>query len=234
MLSASIITKRARNNKCAMHNVPVTDSLRDCLIHSPQNSTDSTRWTGVYPAEFSRLLCTMSYTVATASWRIYAVALEVLRCVALVPVKATAQWLPFCSSSVNEPPKWSHDNKQCAPDTDIEGRSQNPYSTPCNGVVSHGAPIGRIQVFAEHTRRNKCKKNASMTFARRAAFHTFLSLSSDHSTYALTNHGYFDRGKYRIPPTEAPCRDNDGAGSGISGLYLWLHSKCEIHSRNYI
>ena len=28
--------------------------------------------------------------------------------------------------------------------TDIERRSSNSYTTPCNGVVSHGAPIGGI------------------------------------------------------------------------------------------
>ena len=28
-------------------------------------------------------------------------------------------------------------------------------------------------------------------------------------------------GKTRIPPIGAPCLDKDGAGSGISGLYLW-------------
>ena len=40
----------------------------------------------------------------------------------------------------------------------------------------------------------------------------------------LTNHGYFDRGKNTNTPILAPCRNKDGAGSGISGLYLWgLH-----------
>ena len=38
----------------------------------------------------------------------------------------------------------------------------------------------------------------------------------------LTNHGYFDRGKTRIPPIWAPCRNKDVASSGISGVYLWV------------
>ena len=37
-----------------------------------------------------------------------------------------------------------------------------------------------------------------------------------------TNHGYFDYGKTRRSPNSVPCQDQDGAGSGIPGLYLWL------------
>ena len=40
---------------------------------------------------------------------------------------------------------------------DIEKRSQNSYTAPCNGVVSHGD----IQGFADHIRRKKRKQNAS-------------------------------------------------------------------------
>ena len=32
-------------------------------------------------------------------------------------------------------------------------------------------------------------------------------------------------GKTRIPPIGAPCQDKGGAGSGISGLYLWDRQK---------
>ena len=31
--------------------------------------------------------------------------------------------------------------------TDIEKRSQNSYTAPCNGDVSHGPPIGGIRGF---------------------------------------------------------------------------------------
>ena len=68
--------------------------------------------------------------------------------------------------------------------TDIERRSQNSYTALCNGVVNHGAPIGGIQVFANHTRGNKRKQNVSTIFPRRAAFHECLSSHSDHSLYA--------------------------------------------------
>ena len=49
--------------------------------------------------------------------------------------------------------------------------------------VSHAAPIGGIQVFANHTHKNKCKQNVPTISARRAAFHACLSLCSDRSIY---------------------------------------------------
>ena len=59
-----------------------------------------------------------------------------------------------------------------------------------------------------------------------------LSSCSNHDTCRqhthLTNHGYFDYGKTRKPPNSAPCRDQDGAGSGISGVYLWVIAKILI------
>ena len=47
-----------------------------------------------------------------------------------------------------------------------------------------GAQIGGIQVFADHTRGNKCKQNASTIFERLAAFHACLFAQLDCSTYA--------------------------------------------------
>ena len=48
--------------------------------------------------------------------------------------------------------------KTCSPWSmiiDIQGRSQTLYTTPCNGVVSHGAQIGGLPVFADQIRKNK-------------------------------------------------------------------------------
>ena len=45
--------------------------------------------------------------------------------------------------------------------TDMEGRSQTSYTTPCNGVVNHGAPIGGIRVLTDHSRDNKRKQKAA-------------------------------------------------------------------------
>ena len=40
----------------------------------------------------------------------------------------------------------------------------------------------------------------------------------------LMNHGYFDRRKNPNTPIETHVGIKDDAGSGISGLYLWMHS----------
>ena len=42
---------------------------------------------------------------------------------------------------------------QCVSLINIHGRSQTSYTAPCNGVVSHGAQIGDLWVFADHTRK---------------------------------------------------------------------------------
>ena len=34
-------------------------------------------------------------------------------------------------------------------------KGDTSYTTPCNGVVSHGAQIGGLRDFADHTRKNK-------------------------------------------------------------------------------
>ena len=41
----------------------------------------------------------------------------------------------------------------------------------------------------------------------------------------LANQGYFDRWKNPNTPIGDPCRDKDGAGTGISGLNLWLYAR---------
>ena len=66
--------------------------------------------------------------------------------------------------------------------TDIERRSQNYYTTPCHRQT--WSSNWGIQVFPNHTGRNKCKWHAPTIFARCAAFHVCSSSSSDHSTYA--------------------------------------------------
>ena len=40
----------------------------------------------------------------------------------------------------------------------------------CNGIISHGAPIEGVRVFADHARGNKCKQIAPTIFARCVAF----------------------------------------------------------------
>ena len=76
--------------------------------------------------------------------------------------------------------------------TDIQGRSQTSYTTPCNGVLSPGAQIGGIWVFVVHTRRNKRKQNVSTIFVPHAAFHLHAQIAVH---MHLTNHGYCDPSK---------------------------------------
>ena len=88
------------------------------------------------------------------------------------------------------------------PVTYIQGRSQTSYTAPCYGVISHGAQIEGIWVFADHTHENTRKQNASTVFACCAAFHTCLFSRSDRSTYAPD--------ESQIPPIRAPCQDKNG------------------------
>ena len=62
----------------------------------------------------------------------------------------------------------------CRPQIE-ERRSQNSYTVLCNDIISHGAPIGDILVFADQTRGNNRKQNGSMIFVHHAAFHACLS-----------------------------------------------------------
>ena len=63
------------------------------------------------------------------------------------------------------------------------------------------------------------------------ACHGCLSERSDFSRCRwhkhLTNHNYCDREKTQIPPIGAPCREENGVDSQISGLNLWLIFKKE-------
>ena len=67
--------------------------------------------------------------------------------------------------------------------TDTQGRSQTSYTAPCNGAVSHGAQIGGLWVFDDHTRKHKHKANRSTIFACCAAFYSCLSPGGGHSTF---------------------------------------------------
>ena len=66
--------------------------------------------------------------------------------------------------------------------TDIHQRYQTSTTALCNGIVSHGAQFGGLQVFADHTRKSKRKINALMILAHCTAFNAWLSSRSDRST----------------------------------------------------
>ena len=77
--------------------------------------------------------------------------------------------------------------------------------------------------FLPHTQKHTPIQAATI-FARRAAFYASLSSRSDRGRCRcyihLTSHGYFDHGKTRRASISAPCRNKDGAYSGICRVYL--------------
>ena len=56
--------------------------------------------------------------------------------------------------------------------SDIHQRSQTSYTPLCNGIVSHGAHFGGLQVFANR-HKNKRKTNAFTIFVWHATFFVF-------------------------------------------------------------
>ena len=90
-------------------------------------------------------------------------------------------YYPFCLEN-NFPIWFNHCCMQAlwVWSTDKHQRSQTSYTTLCNGVISHAAQFGGLQVFADHTR----KTNMFTIFVRRVAFCAWLSSCSDRGTYA--------------------------------------------------
>ena len=83
------------------------------------------------------------------------------------------------------------------------------YTTPCNGVVSHGAQIGVFGFFPT-THKNKRKQNVSMDDlhapVRRFTFFYFHAQTTVTIRTQLTNYCYmnFDRGKNPNTPNLSP------------------------------
>ena len=91
--------------------------------------------------------------------------------------------------------------------TDIERRSQNSHTAPCNGAVNHGAPIKSLRVFADHTNGNKCKKIAPTIFICCVAFHEYFSSCPDCNIYAPDESRLFcSQEKPEYPQLEAHAR----------------------------
>ena len=80
--------------------------------------------------------------------------------------------------------------------TDIERRSHNSYTAPCNGGVSHGAPIGGIRLFlpTTHAETNANKMHPQSLWVVIRFTCVYLHAQTAVHTH-LTNHGYFDSGK---------------------------------------
>ena len=101
----------------------------------------------------------------------------------------------------------------------IDRRSQNSYTALCNGFVSHGAQIRGIRIFADavHAETNANKICPRYLRAVRRFARVYLYTQAAVNTH-LMNHGCFDRGKNSNTSNWIPCRDKDGADSGISSM----------------
>ena len=104
----------------------------------------------------------------------------------------------------------------------------------CKSVVSHGAQIGGLRVFAGHTCKNK--RNTICPQYLRSVWHfTRVHL---HTKTAVDAGGIrtwrtmviLIMGNTRRPPIWAPCRNKDGIGSGISLVYLWKERRYKMTS----
>ena len=89
------------------------------------------------------------------------------------------------------------------------------YTAPCNGVVSHGASIWGSSGFCRrHTRRAAGILTRGCLHAQTAAH------AGNQRTWRTTI--ILIKEKPRRPPNWTPCRDQDGAASGISIVYLCI------------
>ena len=117
--------------------------------------------------------------------------------------------------------------------TDVQGRSHTSHTIPYNGIVSYGAQIGGLWVFADHTHATTNAKQMHLRSLRtmqcftRVYLHTQTAVDAgDIRTWRTTV--ILITGKSRRPPIWAPCWDKYGTGSGISLAYLWIYHKyCE-------
>ena len=101
-------------------------------------------------------------------------------------------------------------------------RYQTSNTAPCSGVVSHGAQFGGLRVFTDHTRKQmRSRSLCAVQHFTHAWLHAQTAVHAGNirtwrTTIILTT------GKTRRPLNWAPCRDQNGTGSGISGVYLWM------------
>ena len=103
--------------------------------------------------------------------------------------------------------------------TDVQKRSQTLYTAPCNGVVSHGAQIGGLPVFANHTRKKQmCPRTSRIV---RHFMHAHL-----HGKPQLMQVAYAPDEPWLFWLQEKPedPQFEAHAGSGIFLVYLWLHT----------
>ena len=108
----------------------------------------------------------------------------------------------------------------------IHQRSQTSYTVPCNGAVSHGLNL-EVFGFLQTEHAKICAKQMR-SLSLRAVVQRFTRVCLHAQTVVhvgntptLQTTVILITGKTRWPQNWAPCQNKDGAGTGISGVYLW-------------
>ena len=99
--------------------------------------------------------------------------------------------------------------------TDIHQRS---YTTLCYGVVSRRVQFGSHWVSVQNRMQNKYVYDLCSGCSILRLFVFTLRLRYIHTWWTMI---ILITGKTRRPANSVPCWDQDGACSGIPGLYLW-------------
>ena len=109
--------------------------------------------------------------------------------------------------------------------TYIQGRSQSSY----NARVIASSAIGGSNCGSSGFCRHCIKKQTQNKYVHDLLLIAYLHAQSYCSRCRWhihrTKHGYFDYRENPKTPTWTPCRDKNGAGSGISFVYLWSWQK---------
>ena len=104
-------------------------------------------------------------------------------------------------------------------------RSRNSYTAPSYGVISHGALIGVLGFLpTTHAETTQTKSVHDLHAPYGLSGMSIFTLKPQYvRTWQITV--ILIRGKTWIPPLWTLCRNKDGAGCRISGLYLWSKHK---------
>ena len=102
-------------------------------------------------------------------------------------------------------------------------RYQTPYAALCNGVISHGAQFGNL--WQKANAKQMCSRSLRAVWLLTwDCLHAQTTVRAGNSlTWQTTI--ILITVKTRRPPNWAPCGDQDGVGSGISGVYLWMRQQ---------
>ena len=96
-----------------------------------------------------------------------------------------------------------------------------PNPPLCNGIVSHRAQIGSIQVFADHMWKQMRTKYVHDLCIPWGISHMVYLEAYIIAHMHMTNQGCSDHEKRLNTPNGGPCRDKDGARSwnDLSGIF---------------